>query len=104
IADRIRFVGSTRQPERYFHALDICVHPARIETFGQGVQEAMACGVPLVASRRVGATELLPPDMRAMLPDAPDVDSIRAQLVALIDAPERRRNMAMRAHRAIIAN
>src|SRR5699024_2566430 len=104
IADRVRFVGSTRQPERYFHALDMCVHPARIEEFGQSVQEAMACGVPLVSSRRVGATELLPADMHADLPDAPDAENIRAQIAALVDAPEQRANRAERARQAVVGN
>lgn len=104
IADRVRFVGTTRQPERYFHALDICVHPARFEEFGQSVQEAMACGVPLVLSRRVGASELLPADMHHDLPAIPDATNIRAQLAALIDAPERRFHMAQRARKAILGN
>src|SRR5699024_10222010 len=81
-----------------------CVHPARIEEFGQSVQEAMACGVPLVSSRRVGATELLPADMYADLPAAPDVDNIRAQLGALVDAPEQRAGLAQRARQAVLGN
>src|SRR5699024_7146239 len=104
MADRVRFVGSTRQPERYFHALDICAHPARIEEFGQSVQEAMACGVALVSSRRVGATELLPADIHADLPAVPDAENIRTQLTALIDAPEQRANMAERARQAVVGN
>lgn len=104
IGEQVRFVGSTRQPERYFHALDMCVHPARFEEFGQSVQEAMACGVPLVSSQRVGATELLPADMHDALPATPDADNIRAQLAALIDAPERRANMAERARQAVLGN
>ncbi len=104
IADRIRFVGPTRAPERYFHALDICVHPARIEEFGQSVQEAMACGVPVVSSQRVGATELLPEDMRADLPAAPDADNIRAQIEILMDDPQRREYMAERARDAVAGN
>ena len=91
IADRFSFVAHTREPQRYFHALDICVHPARIEEFGQSVQEAMACGVPLVTSRRVGATELLPRALYDALPVGPDADNIRAQLAELIrDADTRK--------------
>lgn len=84
IADRLRVVEHTRTPERYFHALDICVHPARIEEFGQSVQEAMGCGVPVVTTRRVGATELLPRELRDELPESPDSDNLREQLSRLI--------------------
>jgi len=104
IADRIRFVAHTRVPERYFHALDICAHPARIEEFGQSVQEAMACGVPVVASRRVGATELLPSELRDELPAAPDAANIRAQLATLIASREVRDTRAERARAAVQHN
>lgn len=104
IADRMRFVAHTREPQRYFHALDICVHPARIEEFGQSVQEAMACGVPVVASRCVGATELLPPMLRRALPAGPDPGSIHAQLVRLITSPEQRTALAEQALAAVRDN
>ena len=90
IADRFSFVAHTREPQRYFHALDICAHPARIEEFGQSVQEAMACGVPLVTSRLVGATELLPRPLYDALPDAPNAANVRAQLAELIRSPDAR--------------
>ncbi|MES1950059.1 group 1 glycosyl transferase [Salinisphaera sp. S4-8] len=91
IADRMRFVPHTLSPQRYFHALDICAHPARIEEFGQVVQEAFACGVPVVTSKRVGATELLPKNLYDALPEAPSAANISAQLERLIrNEPERR--------------
>lgn len=90
IADRFSFVAHTREPQRYFHALDICAHPARIEEFGQSVQEAMACGVPLATSRLVGATELLPGPLYDVLPDAPNAANVRAQLAELIRSPDTR--------------
>lgn len=94
IADRLYFVGATDQPERYFHALDICVHPARFEEFGQVVQEAMACGVPVVSTRRVGAMERLPKSVYETLPAAPTIDGLCAQMRALIESSEQRRRFA----------
>ena len=104
IADKLRLVSHTRRPQRYFHALDICVHPARFEEFGQSVQEAMACGVPVVTSRRVGATELLPRSLYASLPHAPDAQNIRAQLADLIESPSLRAVMAENVHAAVARN
>jgi len=94
IADRLCFVAHTREPQRYFHALDICAHPARVEEFGQSVQEAMACGVPLVTSQRVGATELLPKHIYESLPAMPSPDNIRAQLATLIGNADARHALA----------
>ncbi len=41
-----------------YHGFDLCVLPAVIEEFGCVVTEAMACGVPSLVSRNVGAGEL----------------------------------------------
>lgn len=104
IADRFQFVAPTREPQRYFHALDVCAHPARIEEFGQSVQEAIVCGVPLVASRSVGATELLPRALRDGLPQRPDIDAIRAQLARMIDEPAWRAAFADQAGERVLHN
>ncbi|ROO29636.1 glycosyltransferase family 4 protein [Salinisphaera orenii] len=104
VADRLRLVEHTRAPERYFHALDICVHPARVEEFGQSVQEAMACGVPVATSRRVGATELLPADLREALPETPDVEALRALLAQWIVDPARRADVAQAGLAAVAGN
>lgn len=94
IADHIHFVAHTREPQRYFHALDICVHPARYEEFGQTVQEAMACGVPVLTTRRVGAAELYPSDYVDSLPAAPETGVLAQQLAELVDSPARRAEIA----------
>lgn len=104
IADRLVFVGATHQPERYFHALDICVHPARVEEFGQVVQEAMACGVPVVSSRAVGAMERLPRACYEALPARPDIETLSQQLADMIDSAERRARWAEIGHQAVVDN
>jgi UDP-glucose:(heptosyl)LPS alpha-1,3-glucosyltransferase len=45
--------------ERYFYAVDFTVHPAYFEEFGMVVQEAMACGLPVITSSSVGASEIM---------------------------------------------
>ncbi len=45
--------------ERYFCAADFTVHPAYFEEFGMVVQEAMACGLPVITSKFVGASEIM---------------------------------------------
>lgn len=60
LSDRIRFLGEIpwEQVVRTYQALDLFTAPARWEGFGLTPLEAMACGVPVVASR-VGAYETL---------------------------------------------
>ena len=93
LGERARFLAPRPEVERIYHALDLMVHPALFEEFGQSVQEAMACGVPVVTSARVGAAELLAPDCEARRqllnrlhrggrPGRPGKDAWRSRLAA----------------------
>ena len=56
----LRFVQFQDSPEimaRYYNASDVYVHAARVDTFPNSVLEAMACGVPVVASAVGGIPE-----------------------------------------------
>jgi glycosyltransferase involved in cell wall biosynthesis len=54
---RVRFPGYIAYPDlpALYAAADLFVHPAHEERWGVSVQEALACGLPVVASSRVGA-------------------------------------------------
>lgn len=54
---RVRFPGYIAYPDlpALYAASDLFVHPAHEERWGVSVQEALACGLPVVASSRVGA-------------------------------------------------
>lgn len=104
LGERIRFVEPDESIEQYYHALDVYVHPALFEEFGQSVQEAMACGVPVVTSRRVGATELYGPEADAFVLDAPDADALAAAMTRFVGDSALRRHVAEIGRRACRAN
>ncbi len=58
IAPRVRFVDAVDHEELplYYNAADLCVVPSHYESFGLVAVEAMASGVPVVASRVGGLT------------------------------------------------
>ena len=56
----LRFVAFEQDPAvmaSYYNSCDVYVHAARVDTFPNSVLEAMACGVPVVASNVGGIPE-----------------------------------------------
>jgi mannosyltransferase len=58
-ADDVVFAGPTNEIERYFRAADVFALPSVREAHPLALLEAMACGLPSVASRLPGATDVL---------------------------------------------
>jgi alpha-1,6-mannosyltransferase len=55
----VPFQRDQRQLARLLASCDMLVHPGDCETFGLIVLEAMACGLPIVGTRRGGVAELV---------------------------------------------
>lgn len=92
VGEALRFLPPMDAIERCYHALDVCVHPARYEEFGMSVQEALACGVPVITGLQVGAAELLTGAPRDFLLRHGDPGELAAKMTTLArDAVLRRR-------------
>lgn len=86
--DDIRVLGFERDRDRLAVTLasgDLLLHGCPFETFGLGVAEAIASGLPLVSPDAGGAAEQAPPDSSELYP-AGDVDGCVAAAVRLLDA------------------
>jgi len=57
LSDRVRFTGSLAAVEQAYHAADLFVMPSVREAFGMVLVEAMASGLPVVASAIKGVTD-----------------------------------------------
>jgi UDP-glucose:(heptosyl)LPS alpha-1,3-glucosyltransferase len=104
LGGQIRFLPPIPQVERYYHALDLYIHPARFEEFGLSVQEAMACGLPVIASRQVGAMELLPQAAWDLLPLMLDAAELTRRMQALIEDEAMRRQWQEYCRQAVSKN
>jgi len=71
----------TRRTEDYYVASDVSVLPSLYDSFGLVVLEAMACGVPTVASPRAGASELLTDGKDGYVLKQPDNHQLLAETV-----------------------
>ncbi len=69
---RVIFAGRQEAIERFYGAADVVALPSVQEAFGNVVLEALACGLPVIVSRNVGASELLPESLAAGIVDEPD--------------------------------
>jgi glycosyltransferase involved in cell wall biosynthesis len=56
---RIRFVGSSRDVMQFYAVADTYVAPSLEDAYGLPILEAMACGLPVIASSRAGASEII---------------------------------------------
>ncbi len=59
LQDHVEFCGWVADPQAFMKALDLLVVPSRRESFGLVVIEAMAAGIPVVASDLEGPREIL---------------------------------------------
>lgn len=90
IKSRVRFVSGITDEEmvRYYAEATIAVSPSLYEGFGFPAGEAMACGVPLVATTG-GALPEVVGDAGVIVP-AGDPDALAAGITGLLRDPERR--------------
>lgn len=97
----VRFPGPLREIERAYAAADVYVQPAWYEPFGLVVLEALACGVPVIASRFTGAAELMSDGREGHVIDTPaDTATLAERMLDLFDAGRRQR---MGQHARILA-
>lgn len=59
VADRLIFENVSGDVVQFFAAADLYVAPSVYDPFGLPVLEAMACGLPVIASAAMGASELV---------------------------------------------
>ena len=103
VADRLHFLPPMDALEDVYGALDIFVYPAQFEEFGMCVQEAMACGLPVVCGRRIGATELLEGAAAKLLLDRVTPATVADMLGQFVSDPNLR-NRAGALNAACVAN
>jgi len=82
---RIIFLGRQDKVERFYGAADLLALPSIQEAFGNVILEALACGLPVVASGSVGAAEVLTGSLAEGVIERPDdVAELKAKLIHII--------------------
>jgi glycosyltransferase involved in cell wall biosynthesis len=99
VANRVQFLGFRRDVAELMRAADVFVFPSRYEACSLVLLEAAASGLPVVAARTTGGTELLEGDGAVLLEDADDRLELAAVLRRLVAAPAVRAQMGAAARR-----
>ncbi len=93
---RVRHFGLLPRAEawRRLATADLLALPSRVEALGLVVMEAMACGLPVVASAIGGGPELIRPGRDGLLIDPGSLAGLTAALAGLLRDPARRARLA----------
>ena len=94
-ADNIKRLGqiSLENMPSVYQSHDIFLSPTVREGFGLSVAEAMACGLPVVASNCSAIPELVDHDKGGFLCPVGDVDAFAEKINILADSPRLRKEM-----------
>ena len=97
LAERVRFLGALpreRLPSIYAAADLLLATSFASETFGIGLVEAQACGLPVVASRFGGFPEVIDEGRTGLLVPPRDPAALAAAVRSLLNDPVRRQALA----------
>ncbi|MGP4098889.1 glycosyltransferase family 4 protein [Nonomuraea sp. KM90] len=97
------FLGLRTGPDlaRAVASFDVFVHTGSNETFCQAVQEALACGVPVVAPAAGGPLDLVRPEVNGLLHPPDDLPGLRAAVARLVADASLRARLAGQARASV---
>ncbi len=99
---RVHFHGASDDVARLLRAADLYVQPSHYEAFSNAVIEAMATGLPVVASRVGGMLDCIVHDENGLLSTPADPVDIAAKLQRALDDAALRARLGARARQTVI--
>lgn len=102
LGGRVTFTGSVQNVHEYLQAADVFVLPSRSESLGIALLEAMACGLPCVATAVGGILDIVVDEQNGLLVSYGDSEGLRLALRRLLASPELAERLAERARATIL--
>lgn len=100
----IPFLEDRKMIARFYQAADVYIHTARVETFGNTVMEALACGTPVVATGVGGIPEQVEDNVSGFLVPPAHPEMMAARIQQLLSDDELRLKMGgMRPNQLVCA-
>jgi N-acetyl-alpha-D-glucosaminyl L-malate synthase BshA len=99
VADRVVFLGKQMRVAHLLPIADVMLVPSEMESFGLAALEAMACGVPAVASRVGGLPEVVTDGVDGYLVPVDDTQAVAEAALRLLEDAELHARVAAAARR-----
>lgn len=90
LQERIHLLGRVAEAGPLLASLDVLVSASHAEAFGLAMAEAMACGVPVVATATDGARAIIEDGVTGRLVPIGDAEALERAVTDLLDDPELR--------------
>ena len=97
LSERVQFAGRLDDVRPLLNAADVFCHPSLTDGVPNSVVEAMAMGLPVVASEVGGVPEIVRHGETGLLVEPHDVRALERSIVRLFDDPVLRRGLGERA-------
>jgi N-acetyl-alpha-D-glucosaminyl L-malate synthase BshA len=97
LMEQVDFVGEQQDLVPWLSSADLFLLPSSQESFGLAALEAMACGVPVIASRVGGIPEVIADGWTGVLADPADADGMAREALRLLQDAGRRDAMGLAA-------
>lgn len=101
LEDDVHFLGVREGMAELLGRADLYLLPSEHESFGLSALEAMACGVPVIATSVGGTSEVVEHGVSGYLVDPHDVEEMGRLAVALLRDPQRHQAMGEAARRRV---
>jgi len=102
LTERVKFIQPGQDVRPLYHQADIFVLSSRAEALPNVILEAMAAGLPVVATRVGGVPEAVLPEATGLLVDSGDDAALAAALARLLDDPKTRRALGRAARQRVL--
>jgi N-acetyl-alpha-D-glucosaminyl L-malate synthase BshA len=103
VFEKCSFVGKQPKIVDYLSAADVLLLPSDQESFGLAALEAMACEVPVIASRVGGIPEVVTDGETGFLSEVGDVTKMAEDAARLLSDETFRKQMGMRARESAVS-